>query len=303
MQDVWSILLGENTVSQSSRIIVLESRLPRAITAVIGGSGLALSGLLMQTLFRNPLAGPSVLGISSGASLGVALLVLATSGTLAGLNQIAMTAIAAIVGAFCVLLLVMAVAKRLADNTALLIFGIMLSFFTGAIVDALQFKSSNDSLRAYVNWGMGSFSESGNHEILIMAFAVITSIAITLFILNRLNILLLGFEYAQSMGVNARSTRFLIILATGIPAGIITAFCGPVSFIGLAVPHLVRTSLKTSNHTTIFLPVLLMGATVGLFCDLSSRMLELPLNTIASALGAPVVILILLQGNKSRAII
>ena len=303
MQDVWSILLGENTASQSSRIIVLESRLPRAITAVIGGSGLALSGLLMQTLFRNPLAGPSVLGISSGASLGVALLVLATSGTLAGLNQIAMTAIAAIVGAFCVLLLVMAVAKRLADNTALLIFGIMLSFFTGAIVDALQFKSSNDSLRAYVNWGMGSFSESGNHEILIMAFAVITSIAITLFILNRLNILLLGFEYAQSMGVNARSTRFLIILATGIPAGIITAFCGPVSFIGLAVPHLVRTSLKTSNHTTIFLPVLLMGATVGLFCDLSSRMLELPLNTIASALGAPVVILILLQGNKSRAII
>jgi len=303
LQDVWSILLGENTASQSSRIIVLESRLPRAITAVIGGSGLALSGLLMQTLFRNPLAGPSVLGISSGASLGVALLVLATSGTLAGLNQIAMTAIAAIVGAFCVLLLVMAVAKRLADNTALLIFGIMLSFFTGAIVDALQFKSSNDSLRAYVNWGMGSFSESGNHEILIMAFAVITSIAITLFILNRLNILLLGFEYAQSMGVNARSTRFLIILATGIPAGIITAFCGPVSFIGLAVPHLVRTSLKTSNHTTIFLPVLLMGATVGLFCDLSSRMLELPLNTIASALGAPVVILILLQGNKSRAII
>jgi iron complex transport system permease protein len=257
----------------------------------------------MQTLFRNPLAGPSVLGISSGASLGVALLVLATSGTLAGLNQIAMTAIAAIVGAFSVLLLVMAVAKRLADNTALLIFGIMLSFFTGAIVDALQFKSSNDSLRAYVNWGMGSFAESGNHEILIMAFAVITSIAITLFILNRLNILLLGFEYAQSMGVNARSTRFLIILATGIPAGIITAFCGPVSFIGLAVPHLVRTSLKTSNHTTIFLPVLLMGATVGLFCDLSSRMLELPLNTIASALGAPVVILILLQGNKSRAII
>jgi iron complex transport system permease protein len=303
LQDVWSILLGENTASQSSRIIVLESRLPRAITAVIGGSGLALSGLLMQTLFRNPLAGPSVLGISSGASLGVALLVLATSGTLAGLNQIAMTAIAAIVGAFCVLLLVMAVAKRLADNTALLIFGIMLSFFTGAIVDALQFKSSNDSLRAYVNWGMGSFAESGNHEILIMAFAVITSIAITLFILNRLNILLLGFEYAQSMGVNARSTRFLIILATGIPAGIITAFCGPVSFIGLAVPHLVRTSLKTSNHTTIFLPVLLMGATVGLFCDLSSRMLELPLNTIASALGAPVVILILLQGNKSRAII
>ena len=303
MQDVWSILLGENTASQSSRIIVLESRLPRAITAVIGGSGLALSGLLMQTLFRNPLAGPSVLGISSGASLGVALLVLATSGTLSGLNQIAMTAIAAIVGAFSVLLLVMAVAKRLADNTALLIFGIMLSFFTGAIVDALQFKSSNDSLRAYVNWGMGSFAESGNHEILIMAFAVITSIAITLFILNRLNILLLGFEYAQSMGVNARSTRFLIILATGIPAGIITAFCGPVSFIGLAVPHLVRTSLKTSNHTTIFLPVLLMGATVGLFCDLSSRMLELPLNTIASALGAPVVILILLQGNKSRSII
>ncbi len=257
----------------------------------------------MQTLFRNPLAGPSVLGISSGASLGVALLVMATGGALTGISSITVTALAAMSGAFLVLFIVMAVAKRLADNTALLIFGIMLSFFTGAVVDALQFKSSNESLRSYINWGMGSFAETSCGEITLLIVAVGAGILLTVLILHRLNLLLLGEDYAMSMGVNVRATRFLIILATGILAGVITAFCGPVSFIGLAVPHLVRTAMKTSDHPKLLIPVLLTGGVIGLLCDLLARTCELPLNTIASALGAPVVVIILLRGNKSKAII
>ncbi len=303
LTDLLGVLTNDPEIPESSRIILLESRLPRSITALLGGSGLALSGLLMQTLFRNPLAGPSVLGISSGASLGVALMVMASGGALAGTGGLTITALAAMVGAFLVLLVVMAVAKRLADNTALLIFGIMLSFFTGAVVDALQFKSSNESLRSYINWGMGSFAETTKGEIILLLMAVGAGICLTLFILYRLNLLLLGEDYAMSMGVNVRATRFLIILATGILAGVITAFCGPISFIGLAVPHLVRTTMKTSDHPKLLLPVLLMGGLIGLMCDLLARICELPLNTIASALGAPVVVIILLRGNKSKAII
>ncbi len=296
-------MLCGNGSENTYRIIILESRLPRATAAILGGGGLALSGLLMQTLFRNPLAGPSVLGITSGASLGVALTVLAVGGSISASSTIALTALAALAGAFIVLFIVMAVAEKLSDNTALLIFGIMLSFFTGAIVNALQFKSSNESLRSFINWGMGSFAETSKPEIVILALSVVIGIFITAFILPRLNLLLLGEDYAQSMGVNVRGTRLLIILATGILAGIITAFCGPVSFIGLAVPHLVRTWLRTSNHPRLFVPVILAGATIGVLCDLLARLLELPLNTIASALGAPVVVYIVLRGTKSKAII
>lgn len=303
LSEIVRIISGDSDIPASSRIIFYESRFPRAITAIIGGSGLALSGLLMQTLFRNPLAGPSVLGISSGASLGVALLVMSGGGMFIGNSQIALTALSALVGSFLVLFLVMVVARRLADNTALLIFGIMLSFFTGAVVDALQFKSSNESLRSYINWGMGSFAEASMAEIMVLLAAVIIGIAITVLLLNRLNLMLLGDDYASSMGVNTRATRLWIILATGILAGIITAFCGPISFIGLAVPHLVRTMMRTSDHPKLFFPVLLTGAIIGLLCDLMARLCELPLNTVASALGAPVVVLIILRGNKTKAII
>lgn len=302
-QEVFAILKGSNPINPSSQIIVLESRLPRAATAIIGGSGLALCGLLMQTLFRNPLAGPSVLGISSGASLGVAVMVLTSGGIVSSNSMLALTAVSAMAGAFLVLFLVMSVAERLADNTALLIFGIMLSFFTGAVVDALQFKASNESLRSYINWGMGSFAETNSAEIFILLIALIGGTLITIMILPRLNLLLLGDDYAQSMGINIKQTRLIIILVTGTLAGVITAFCGPVSFIGLAVPHIIRTWLKTSDHPRLIIPVLLTGAAIGISCDLVARILELPLNTIASALGAPVVVLIILRGSKTKAMI
>ena len=300
---VWEILTGRGGSHGFYPMIVLESRLPRALTAILGGSGLALSGLLMQTLFRNPLAGPSVLGISSGASLGVAILVMASGGTGIVVGGYFSTAIAAMAGSFLVLLLVMAVAERLADNTALLIFGIMLSYFTSAVVSALQFKASSESLRTFVIWGMGSFTEANYGQITFMLLAVAIAIGITLVILPRLNVLLLGDDYARSMGINVKRTRFLIIVATGIIAGIITAFCGPVAFIGLAVPHLARTIMKTSDHPRLIFPVLMTGAITGLLCDLLARMLELPMNTIACALGAPVVIFIVFRGARSKAII
>jgi iron complex transport system permease protein len=301
--DVWNVLSGGESSSESTRIILLESRLPRALTAIISGAGLALCGLLMQTLFRNPLAGPSVLGISSGASLGVALLVLASGGILSGSAALAVTALSAMAGAFAVLLIVVVVAKRLSDNATLLIFGIMLSFFTGAIVDALQFKSSNDSLRSFINWGMGSFAETNYSEIFILTLSLVLGKFISIWILPRLNLLLLGEDYAQSMGVNTKQTRLLIILATGTLAGIITAFCGPVSFIGLAVPHIIRVWLRSSDHSRLYPLVIIAGSAIALMCDLLARLMQLPLNTIASALGAPVVIFILFRGSNSKSII
>jgi iron complex transport system permease protein len=303
LSELWNSLTGNEGVNRAHQIILINSRFPRALTALIGGSALSLSGLLMQTLFRNPLAGPSVLGISSGASLGVAVLVLATGGSLAGWGGYAAIASAAMLGALAVLFIVLAVSVKLNDNTTLLIFGIMLSFFTSAIVDALQFKSSNESLRSYVSWGMGSFAETNYSEIALVGSLTIGAVLLTLLILPRLNLLLLGDEYATSMGVNIKNTRFMLIIVTGILAGITTAFCGPVAFIGLAVPHLVRTTIRTSDHGRLILPVILCGSAVGLLCDLFARLLELPLNTIASALGAPVILFTLLSSSRSKAII
>jgi iron complex transport system permease protein len=301
--EVLDALTGQ--ASQIQHLIVVETRLPRALTAVLAGLMLSLSGLLMQTLFRNPLAGPSVMGISSGASLGVALVVMLGSFGMAGSGMAANTLIAAagIAGAMLVLLLVLAVSKRIPDNTTLLIFGIMVSFFTSAVVDAIQFKATNESLRSYVNWGMGSFAETGSQQIILMTALLALCLIVILYAGKRLNPMLLGDEYAMSMGVAVKPTRMMLLAVTGIMAGITTAFCGPVAFIGLAVPHLMRSWLGTSDHRTILLPVALAGAAFGLLCDLISRMSDLPLNTIASAFGAPVVLWIILKGQKNQNLI
>jgi iron complex transport system permease protein len=299
--EVWGAFMGLGTDVQ--QLIVTETRLPRALTAILAGLMLSLSGLLMQTLFRNPLAGPSVMGISSGASLGVALVVLGGGFSSVGAGFVPAIALGGIAGAMLVLLLILSVSRKLPDNTTLLIFGIMLSFFTSAVVDALQFKSSNDSLRSYVNWGMGSFSETDFLQISIMAAMCFMCLLLIVFVAKRLNPMLLGDDYATSMGIKAGSTRFMLLLVTGIMAGITTAFCGPVAFMGLAVPHLVRFWLRTSDHRAILIPVALAGSVFGLLCDLISRLADLPLNTIASAFGAPVVLWIVLHGHKNQNLI
>jgi iron complex transport system permease protein len=303
LREIWSALFGETT--QTHRLIVTAARLPRALTALLAGFMLSLSGLLMQTVFRNPLAGPSVMGISSGASLGVALVVLLGSAGGYHSHWLLNPAIATggILGALAVLGMVLLVSKRIPDNTTLLIFGIMTSFFTSSIVDALQYFASNESLRSYINWGMGSFAETNHQQILLLLSGALLSVIIVFKHAGLLNPLLLGDEYAQSMGIRVRSIRMVLLAVTGIMAGLTTAYCGPVAFLGLAVPHIVRTWLKTSDHRTILIPVAISGAIFGLLCDLLSRASGLPLNTIASGFGAPVVLWIILKGRNNQSLI
>jgi iron complex transport system permease protein len=295
--DVVKSLVGVQS-DEKINVIILESRLPRALTALMGGMALALSGWLMQTLFRNPLAGPSILGISSGASLGVALAIM--GGAAAGFAGTLSITLAALIGAITVMLIILPFSYRLKDHVSLLIFGIMLGHFTSAIVSILQFKSSQENLRSFVLWGMGSFSDANFTEILIISIFLCISIIFLSFRLTALNILQLGDEYAKSLGVNVKSLRILLILLSGALAGVVTAFCGPVSFIGLAVPHFARMLFKTSNHQRLFFPLILIGGFTGLFSDWSSRMLEIPLNAVTSAIGAPVVIMIIMRYSKSK---
>lgn len=298
---VFQILMGNEVEDESWKTIVIESRLPRAITSLVGSASLALSGLLMQTLFRNPLAGPSVLGISSGSSLGVALLLLG-AGSSAIISPWSVS-IVAILGALLVLALVIFVSTRIADNTSLLIFGMMLAYITGAIVSVLQYKSSLESLRSFVLWSMGSFGEASWMSIIMLIAATCIGIVLTAIILPGLNLLLLGDDYAMGAGLQVKKTRYIMILATGLLAGSVTAFCGPVAFIGLAVPHVARMIFKTSDHTLIVPVSLLIGASAGLFCDLVSRIAGIPLNAVTASLGAPLVIYIVLRGSQSRSLI
>ncbi|MCC6599715.1 MAG: iron ABC transporter permease [Crocinitomicaceae bacterium] len=305
ISDTLSILLGNPSVHPGWDIIIFESRIPRALTAVAGGIALSVGGLLMQTLFRNPLAGPSVLGITSGSSLAVALVIMATSNSfflhsVAGTAGIAFSAMG---GALLVLLLLLIVSERLKDNVSLLIFGIMLGHFAGAIESILQHRASKESLRDFVLWGMGTFAESRQAEIIILVTITFIATGFVFFLLPALNLLLLGEDYAISMGLRVKRLRKQIILITGLLSGVTTAFCGPVAFIGLAVPHLSRALLRQSDHRRLFPVVLLLGSITALGSDLLSRLLEVPLNAITSALGAPVVIYIIIRGARAKAII
>jgi iron complex transport system permease protein len=293
--------LFRGQIEDNGTSLILETRIHRAVTAILAGTGLAIAGWLLQTLFRNPLAGPDVLGISSGASLGVALLVLGAGFLPIGIPGPFVIAMAAMAGAILVLLLLILVSERLTDNTALLIFGIMCGFLASSFVSGLEFKSNSDSLRNYILWGLGSFADTGFTEIAILLAALLGALIIILMILPRLNRLLLGDEYARSMGIDVKKTRTIIIIITGILAGSVTAFCGPVAFIGLAVPHVIRSWKKTSHHQRLLPFITIGGAIAALFCDLICRLTQLPLNTITCAMGAPIVIWIVLKGSKSVA--
>jgi len=303
--EVVDILSGKGTAGPN-RVIVLESRLPRTISSLLGGIALALSGWMMQTLFRNPLAGPSILGITSGASLGVAVVVL--SGSLFGFNLSSTfgsigIAGGAIIGSTSILLIMLLAAGRMKDQITLLIIGIMVGHFTGAIESILQYKTSESALRSFVIWGMGTFADTNYLEIIIIS--IITALAIIPIYTQKqaLNIMLLGDDYAQSMGIQVKKMRLVLIVVSGLLAGVVTAFCGPIAFIGLVVPHIARMLLRTADHRKLFIPIILLGALIGLSCDFISRIAEIPLNAITSAIGAPVVIWILLRNSKSKAII
>ncbi|MBJ2174593.1 iron ABC transporter permease [Aureibaculum sp. A20] len=307
LEDIVKILFGNETIKGSWQDIILDFRLPKSITAILVGSGLSISGLLMQTLFRNPLAGPFVLGISSGASLGVALLILGTS-TFAGaaatlsISNVGI-ALAASLGAFFVLSVVMLVARNIKNTMSILIIGLMFGSFTAAIISILAYFSSAESLQQYVFWTFGSLGNLAWSEILILLLVTMLSLVLVITIIKPLNSLLLGENYAVSLGVNLKKTRNLTMIVTGLLTGVITAFSGPIAFIGLAVPHLTKLIIKTSDHKIILPAVSIIGAIIMLFSDTIAQLptseYTLPINAVTSLFGAPVVIWLLIRKRNS----
>lgn len=292
--DVVKALVGtsDNAVTH---IIVTGSRLPRALTAALAGGGLALAGLLMQQYFHNPLAGPGVLGISSGAGLGVALVVMAGLGG----NSIVGAAFA---GAMAVLVLILAFARRMPQPVSLLIFGLMTGYLVSAVVTIVQAGTTSEALRSFVFWGMGSFADLSYGQVAVLALAVVPAVLLALRMHRRMDLWSLGEAYARSSGLNVARFRWEVLVATGLITGAVTAYCGPVAFIGLAVPHVARGIWQTGRHAVLVPAVVVSGMAIGLTCDLLVRLPigagGLPLNAVTAFFGAPVVIALLLKGRR-----
>ncbi len=299
-------ILSHEMSKESWEIILWNFRFPKAITAILVGMGLSISGLLMQTLFRNPLAGPYVLGLSSGASLGVAFIILGSGLLPTFISSFFLSnyglVLASSLGGFLVLMAVLLVSQKLKDTMAILIVGLMFGSFTSAIVSVLSYFTSAEKLQKFTFWSMGSISNLSWNEILLLSTFVLIGIVISFMVIKPLNALLLGEKYAQSIGIHYKKSRFLIIIATSILAGSITAFAGPIAFIGLAVPHMAKLVFQTSNHFILFWSTLLIGAIVMLFCDVIAQVpghdLTLPINAITSVIGAPVVIWLLIRKKR-----
>ncbi len=306
LEETLNALQGKPTLTESWYYIIWNYRIPKGFTAILVGGGLALSGLVMQTLFRNPLAGPFVLGISSGASLGAAVLIMGTSLFSSMLvwefaNDISM-ALAASIGSFLVLLVVMTVASKIKDTMALLIIGLMFGSITAAIVSVLSYFSDAERLQQFIFWSFGSVGNLTWQQLALLFALVFIGIILCILSIKPLNTLLLGERYAQSMGINIKKSRYIVILATGLLAGSVTAFAGPIAFVGLAVPHLARQIFNTSNHKALGPAVLICGAILMLLCDILAQLpgsaKVLPINAITSILGAPVVIWLLVRKRK-----
>lgn len=292
-RDVLAALTGGDCPPATAKI-VLNIRLVKAVVALLAGAALSVSGLQMQTLFRNPLAGPYVLGISSGASLGVALVVLAGVGSSLGIAG------AAWAGAAAVLLVISAVGHRIKDILVILILGMMFSSGISAIVQILQYTANDESLKMFVIWTMGSLGDVTVPQLIILLPSVLAGLLLAVVTIKPLNLLLFGEEYAITMGLNVRRSRGLLFLSTTLLAGTVTAFCGPIGFIGLAMPHVTRMMFKNSDHRILVPGTILSGASVLLLCDIISKFFTLPINAITALLGIPIVVWVVLS-NKSIA--
>ena len=300
LREVWAALTGGGC-DPTNRTIILKIRLLKALTALLAGSALAASGLEMQTLFRNPLAGPYVLGISSGASLGVALFLLgAPLLGVAGHSFVQSLGIAgaAWVGSALVLAIVMAVSRRIKDIMVILILGMMFSSGVSSVVEILQYLSNEAALKSFVIWTMGSLGDVTGNRLALMLPAVAAGLVLSVAVIKPLNLLLLGENYARTMGLNVQRTRTLIFLSTVLLAGTVTAFCGPVGFIGLAVPHLARMIFASADHRILMPASMLAGAALLLICDLLAKTLALPINTITALMGIPVVIFVVIRNRN-----
>jgi len=297
--DVFHILCGNEGVRPSWQFIVMQSRLPAAITAMLCGSALAVSGLMLQTAFRNPLAGPSVFGISSGASLGVALVMLSPLSVVGGtLSALA----AAFVGAMLVMAIIMLFALRVRNSVMLLIVGIMIGFIVNAVVSLLNFFATEEGVKSYVVWGMGNFGGVSLSQVPLFATLTLSGLVGAILLTKPLNALLLGERYAENLGVNVVRLRNWLILITGLLTAVATAYCGPIAFIGLAVPHIVRLVIRTDNHRTLLPATILMGSVVALACNvlcfLPGERGVIPLNVVTPIIGAPVIIYVILKNFK-----
>ena len=297
LTDIIGVLTGSTTDS-TIRSIVIDIRLIKALMALLAGAALSLSGLQMQTLFRNPLAGPYILGVSAGASFGVALFLLGAP--LLGLTASPIlsavgTAGAAWIGAASILAMVASVSRRIKDIMVILILGMMVSSAVSAIVQVLQYMSHEEALKSFVVWTMGSLGDVTLSQLWLVATAVIAGLVISISVIKPLNLLLLGEAYARTMGLNIERTRMLILLSTTLLAGTITAFCGPIGFIGLAIPHVARILFHDADHRTLMPAAAMTGAVALLICDIISKMLILPINTITALLGIPIVIWVVIR--------
>lgn len=307
--DVCRILMGDAGESEIWQNIIWKSRLPQVLTAIAAGAGLAVSGLQMQTVFRNPLAGPSVLGISNGSALGVAFVVL-LSGRLGGvaLSRLgymgdAAMSVAAIVGALSVMLLIMWIAQRVKGNVTLLIIGVMIGYLANAIIGVLKFLSPEEDVKAFVVWGLGSFSRVSGDEMVLFVALMALLIPLSFLLVKSMNILLLGDRYAANLGLNIRRSRMLVILSSGVLVAIVTAYCGPIMFIGLAVPHLARALFRSSDHRVLMPATALCGALLALLCNFIARMPgfegALPVNSVTALVGAPIIASVLFRRRQS----
>ncbi len=308
IEDTFRILFGDTSLPEVEQNIILRSRLPQAVTAIVAGAGLAISGLQMQTVFHNPLAGPSVLGISNGATLGVALVVLmsgsfggvALSST--GMMGNAVISIAAIMGSLAVMTLILWISQKVQGNVTLLIIGVMIGYVATAIIGVLKYFSVEEDIRAYVVWGLGSFSKVSANQINLFVLMMVILIPLSMLLIKSMNLLLLGEQYASNLGLNIKRARTLIICCSGVLVAIVTAYCGPIMFLGLAVPHLCRTIWRTSDHRILMPAVMLTGAALALVCNLIARMPgfegALPINSVTALIGAPIVASVLFKRSK-----
>ena len=310
LRAICEMLLGSEEQPVVWQNILWKSRVPQALTALVAGAALSVSGLQMQTVFRNPLADPSVLGVSAGASLGVAFVVL-LSGALGGvalsrlgyLGEIALS-VAAILGSLSVLALIVFISTKVKGNVTLLIIGVMIGYVANAIIGVLKFFSVEEDIRAYVIWGLGSFARVSGDQMLLFVTLMTLLIPLSFLLIKTMNLLLLGSNYARNLGLNIHRARLLVILSAGILVAIVTAYCGPIMFIGLAVPHLARTLFRSSDHRVLMPATVLIGATLALACNLIARMPgfegALQLNSVTALIGAPVVASVLFRKRKEE---
>jgi iron complex transport system permease protein len=310
LKNVCQILLGNTDQPEIWQNIIWKSRLPQALTAIVAGAGLAVSGLQMQTVFRNPLAGPSVLGISNGSALGVAFVVL-LSGRIGGvalsrlgyLGEAAMS-VAAIIGALAVMMLIVWISQKVKGNVTLLIIGVMIGYLANAIIGVLKFLSPEEDVKAFVVWGLGSFSRVSGDEMILFVVLMCILLPLAYLLVKPMNILLLGDRYASNLGLNVKQARMMVIISSGVLVAIVTAYCGPIMFIGLAVPHLCRALFRSSDHRVLMPGTLLAGAALALLCNLIARMPgfegALPVNSVTALVGAPVIASVLFRRHQGE---